>query len=184
MSVVIAIKDKDRIVIGCDSEVGCGQLKGKLDNKNTCKIWKIENCENGLMGCVGYLRDAQLIQCEDNLIDELSQLKNNINFKYVVKKLCKKLYDILNDNHRIENNSMSSTFIFAYKDMAFKISEDLTVTPIEEFLVIGCGDEVATGILAINSDKPVEKRIEEAIKICAENIYGIDNNIIIKYTNI
>jgi ATP-dependent protease HslVU (ClpYQ) peptidase subunit len=189
MSIVIAIKEKNRIVMGCDSQVSCGYLKEKLDNKNCCKIWEVENCKNGLMGCVGSLRDLQVIQCEENLIDKLKQFEGKIDYKYVVNNLTDKMYDILchhrcvnKDNHGNCENYMNSQFIFAYKDMAYLISNFLEITPIGDYLVIGCGDQIATGILENNKNKTAEERIREVIKSCADKSNGIDNNIVIKNT--
>lgn len=189
MSVVVAIKDKNKIVIGCDSQVSYGHLKSKLDNELCCKIWDIENCKKGIMGVVGSLRDGQIIQCEEHLIDELKQFKNEVNYKYVVKILVNKIYELLFNNNRIKKDThgnyqdyIGSSFIFAYKDMAYLIDRDLTVLPIEDYIVIGCGDEIAMGVLENNKGKSAEERILEAIKTCSEKSSGIDSNIVIKTT--
>ena len=190
MSIVIAIKEKNRIVMGCDSQVSCGYFKEKLDNKNCCKIWEIENCKSGLMGCVGSLRDLQVIQCEENLIDKLKQFEEKIDYKYVVNNLTDKMYNTLchhrcinKDTHGDCENYMNSQFIFAYKDMAYLINNYLEVTSIDDYLVIGCGEEIVKGILDSNKDKMVDERIIEAITYCSEKSIGIDKNIIIKRTN-
>ena len=189
MSIVIAIKEKNRIVMGCDSQVSYGYLKGKLDNNDCCKIWEIENCKNGLIGAVGQLRDCQIIQCEEHLIDELKQFRNEINYKYVVTQLTEKIYNILNSFRRVKKDSVGnldefieSALIFAYKNKAYLISNFLEVTPIDDYLVIGCGDQIAIGILKNNKSKTAEERIMEVIKSCADKSNGIDNNVVIKKT--
>jgi 20S proteasome alpha/beta subunit len=189
MSVVIAIKEKNKIVIGCDSQVSCGHLKEKLDNKSCCKIFEIENCKCGIMGCVGSLRDLQVIQCEENLVDKLKQFEGKIDYKYVVNNLTEKMYDVLCSHRCIDKNShgycenyMNSRFIFAYKDMAYLITENFCATVIEDYLVCGCGDEIAIGLLESNKDKSAEERIRETIKSCSEKSNGIDNNVVIKTT--
>lgn len=190
MSVVIAIKEGKKIIMGCDSQVSKGyHRKEQLDNKNVCKIWEIENCKNGLMGVVGSLRDGQLIQCQEHLIEELAQLKGIVDYKYVVTQLTKKIFDVLSVNNRANRDNfgnydgtMNSNFIFAYKDMAFLITGEFCVTPIVDYLVCGCGDELAIGVLESNKDLSPQERIEEAIKVCSKKSTGVDDCIIIKTT--
>lgn len=190
MSVVIAIKADNKIFVGCDSQVSFNyHRKEQLDNKDVCKVWEIDNCKNGLMAVVGSLRDGQLIQCQEMLINELDQLKKNINYKYVVKHLTKSIFDILSANNRANRDSLgnydgtiNSSFIFAYRDMAYLIDSDLSVMPIVDYLVCGCGDELAIGVLENNKFKAPEERITEAIQVCAKKSSGVDNSVVIKTT--
>lgn len=188
MSIIIAIKEKDRIVIGCDSQVSKGHLKYRLDNKNCCKIWALSDCENAIMGACGSLRDAQVVQFESGLIPKLAILEGKIDLRFVVKELVEKIYSVLCNARcvdRVDNgfaNTINSEFIFAYKNMAYLISQDLCVTPIKDYLVCGCAEEVAIGVLENNKHLDVEKRISEAISVCAKKDCFVDNNIIIKST--
>ena len=190
MSVVIAIKDKNKIWMGCDSQMTLGHIKLKADNKSFCKIWEIPGCHNGLMGSVGYCRDAQVIQCDEQLVDEAFQYKNLISYGYVVKVLVEKVYKTLAEKRCIDKdnngnlvNTLRSCFIFAYKDQAYLIREDLSVFPIDDYLVCGCGDEIAIGVLENNKKKKPRDRIIEAIRAVAENDCYVDDNIVIACTN-
>lgn len=189
MSVVIAIKEKNKIVMGCDSQVSQGQLKNK-NTKNSCKVFKIKNCPNSLLGVVGYKRDSQLLFVENNLIREISILKNEINYEYVVKYLFNDIYEVLKTNNRIEKdnngnlvNYIYDDFIFAYKNKAFLISgADGSVEEIEDYLCIGSGEEIAIGVLENNKDKSAKERIKEAIKSCSKRTIYVDNEVVIKTT--
>ncbi|MEG1565382.1 MAG: hypothetical protein RR342_01405 [Bacilli bacterium] len=189
MSLIVAIKDNDRIVIGCDSQITSNGLKENCDNNSVCKIWEIKNCKQGIMGVVGHLRDGQLVQCQNNIIEEIFQLKNSVDYEYVVTNLSGKIYSILLANKRIlkdangnDENYMLSRFIIAYKDKAYKIENDLCVLPIEDYLVLGCGEKIAIGVLEKNKSKSPEERIKEAIILCSEKDLYINNNIVIKST--
>ena len=189
MSVVIAIKEKNKIILGCDSQVTCGYIKSILPN-NHSKIFDIKNCKHGLMGIVGSVRDCQLLSIQNNLIQELPLLKGEINFDYVVRNLYNDIYKILLDNNRILKDehghfltSTENDYIFAYKDKAYLINGgDGSVEEIEDYLVIGSGYEIAMGVLENNKGKIAEARIIEAIKACSERTIYVDDNVFIKKT--
>jgi len=44
MSVVVAIKDKNKVWMGADLQCTSGEQKIILKNPNNFKIWKIQNC--------------------------------------------------------------------------------------------------------------------------------------------
>ena len=58
MSLVVAIKDKDRIVFGADKQVSGAGSK----SHNTIKIWDVPELPGAIMGGVGSLRASQVIQ--------------------------------------------------------------------------------------------------------------------------
>lgn len=180
MSVVVAIKDKDCIYMGCDTQVSQGNYKTNLsDYENSSKVFKIENCDNGLMGVVGLLRHGQLLQTEDNLIDKLSMVENKIDFKYCVRTLFAKIYQVLlnygsikKDNDKTNHIYIESDFIFAYKDKMFEIGGWGTVYEGKDYLVTGCGRGVAIGVLEENKDLPPIERITKAISVaCKKDCY-------------
>lgn len=189
MSLVIAIKEKNKIIMGCDSQISGEWNKSTVDNKSFSKIFDILDCKKSLFGVVGRCRDAQLIQTEENLIDELKMFKNEINYKYVVRDLWNRLYKLLCDNNCVEKdeynnykNHIESAFIFAYKDTAFEIGSYGDVFEIQDYIAIGSGYDVAVGVLENNKNKTAEERIKEAIKIASEKTLFVDNNIVIKTT--
>ena len=79
MSLVVAIKDKDRIVLGADKQASTG---GTKDHTNT-KIWKLEELPGAIIGSVGSARASQIIQysqvIDKNLITDqcLKELKSS-----------------------------------------------------------------------------------------------------------
>lgn len=119
MSLVIAIKDKDRIVLGADKQVSAGDSK---DHTST-KIWPIEELPGAIMGGVGSARASQIIQyasiVDKNLIDK------DISTEYVICALAPTIAAGLKRNgFNIDAKedgvceTMPNAFIFAYKDKA------------------------------------------------------------------
>lgn len=193
MSLVVAIKTDQGIVMGCDSQVSFGNNKYRLTNDESCKIWNIINCPYGLMGGVGFLRDNQLISAHP-IINPERIITDSIDFDYVVCDLYSCLCDILESYHRIsleprcdESGNfippiLNNEFIFAYKDKAYEISQEGCVRSIDDYLVIGSGADVAVGVLDNNQDKTPEDRIVEAISTCYKNTLYVDNNVVLFYT--
>ena len=78
MSLVIAIKDKDRIVLGADKQVSSGDSK---DHTST-KIWQVDELPGAIMGSVGSARASQIIQYS-NIIDK-NLLSNEISTDFII----------------------------------------------------------------------------------------------------
>jgi hypothetical protein len=83
MSLVVAIKDKDRIVLGADKQASTG---GTKDHTNT-KIWKLEELPGAIIGSVGSARASQVIQYSQIIDKNLITLF----FIYIVL-IVKKIY--------------------------------------------------------------------------------------------
>lgn len=193
MSLIVAIKTEEGIVMGCDTQVSYGGNKYSLSDNTSCKIWNIINCPNGLMGSVGMLRDSQIISAHA-IIDPNKIITDSIDFDYVVCDLYTTICNILESYHRISLEPvydkdgsfippvLNNEFIFAYKNIAYHISQEGCVRIIDDYLVIGSGSDIATGVLDSNYSKPPEERIVEAISCCNKNTLYIDNNVILFYT--
>ena len=97
MSVVVAIKKDGIIYMGADSQVSRGGTRTTLSNPNNYKIWAVSDVENCLMGSVGTLRANNIIKVANDLIPEIVDIKNAVNFRFVVRHFVPRLMDELND---------------------------------------------------------------------------------------
>ena len=190
MSVVIAVKDKNTgaVTVGCDSQVSCGNLKNKL-NGDSCKIWRYNGISTIIIGGVGFLRDIQLVQTCHDLIDELDILKMKVDYEYCVTKLFTRIYKLMTDYNRVTiskegvpSANIESKFLIAFADKAFIIDNDGAVTEIADYLVLGSGEEVASGVLENNKNKAPKTRIIEAIEACAERTLFVNKDITVLST--
>lgn len=192
MSVVIAIKDKKTksIYVGCDCQVSCSNLKSNLKGESQ-KIWEIPiNNNNLICGGVGSLRAVQLIQVYPDIFETDNIYVHGLNLKYVITDLYDNLYNVLVDHRAITLDTQGkplqtilSSFMFAYRDKCFKIDHEGAAEEIDDYLVMGSGDEIAIGVLEANKDKRPEERIKEAIKACSDKTLFVNNNIKILNTN-
>ncbi len=178
MSLVVAIKDKDRIVLGADKQASTGGSKD-----HTCtKIWKLEELPGAIMGGVGSARASQIIQYSQ-IIDK-NLLNKEINTDFIVRVLAPTLAAGLKANGIVVDASdgakcdmMPNAFIFAYKDKAWSIWHDLSVSEIGEYIAIGSGSDVARGVLYATSEKDPFSRIVTSIEAAAESTLYVDNGI-------
>lgn len=178
MSLVVAIKDKDRIVLGADKQASTG---GTKDHTNT-KIWKLEELPGAIIGSVGSARASQIIQysqvIDKNLVTE------SIDTPFVVRVLAPTLANGLRNNGIVVDHAdgskcdmMPNAFIFAYKNKAWTIWHDLSVSEIEDYFAIGSGSDVARGALFATQDRNPFDRIVTCIEAAAESTLYVDNGI-------
>lgn len=178
MSVVIAVKDKDRVVLGADKQTSTGSNKD-----HTCtKIWEVTDLPGAVMGGVGSARVSQIIQYS-HIIDKNS-LDAEPTTEFVVCALAPVILATLADagiEVKPTDDSgcpiMPNAFIFAFKNKAWMIWNDLSVTEIEDYFAIGSGSEVANGVLYATKGKNPFERIVTSIDAAAESTLFVDNGV-------
>lgn len=176
MSLVVAIKDKSRIVIGADKQTSIGDTKD-----HTCtKIWPVDKLPGAIMGGVGLARASQIIQYSD-IIDK-NYLEEDVTTEFIIKNLVPTICATLEHNgiacgKEDESDIMPNAFIFAYKDKAWMIWNDLSVSEIQDTFVIGSGSDVARGVLFATKDKNPFDRIVTCIDAAAESTLFVDNGV-------
>lgn len=149
MSVVVAIKDKDRFVLGADKQSTCGNLK----SENETKLWTVPELEDAIIGAVGTVRAIQLIRyCQ--LFDK-NTIPEKLSTRYIVNHVVPWIVKTLQDN-QVECSitdsvgkfmTIPASFIIAYKDGCWIINNDLSVSEVYDYTAIGSGNEIALGAL-------------------------------------
>lgn len=186
MSVVVAIKENGKIMMGADSQCTKGGTRRSLSNPNNYKIWKVLDTENCILGHVGLVREANVIRVAHGLVPEMAQLKDKVDFSFVVKRLVPAMFDELEEYRVIKNGDeppkFESSFLFAYKDKLFYISDNGTVIEIDDYCAIGSGECEAIGSLISTEGESPEERIKKAIKASATNDIYVDYPIVITDT--
>ena len=186
MSVVVAMKDGDRILVGCDSQITSGYTKSTL--RSQVKIWKPEDDKNIIMGHVGILRDANIVSTTEKWVDELTAVNNSVDFKYVVRNIVPKMFSELRDCGRLKYinsmQSMESEFIFTYKNNAYMIECNGCVREVEDFIAIGSGERLSLGAWNTikKQDVSAEEKLIYTIKAACENDIYVDYPIVIMNT--
>ena len=182
MSLVIAIRDKDRFILGSDKQTSFG---GNKSHDNT-KIWELPECPNVLMGSVGMLRAAQIIQ-SSQILDLNELVKTGPSTSFIIHNVVPRIVNLLEENGfrvdatrnpNMDASTIPNSFIIACDDMAWTISSDLSVTEIDDYAAIGSGEAVAWGCLyATKNGKNSFDRIKTAIDAAAETTLYVDHEI-------
>ena len=187
MSVVVAIKDGNKVFIGADSQVTKGGTRTTLKNPNNYKIWKVDDSPNCLMAQVGNLRDANVVRLMSNIIDDYDEFYNRVNYRFVVKFLVPEIVKTLKEAGFLQTSDnfvdyMESSFLFAYKDKLFNINSDCSVIEVDDYVAIGSGSQEAIGSLLSTEGLSPKERIIKAIKSSATNDIYVDYPIILTDT--
>lgn len=177
MSLIIAIKEKDRIILGADKQASTGSTK----DHTATKIWEMSELEGALMGGVGSARASQIIQYSQ-VIDK--NFTGPINTEFVICALVPTIVATLKANGIATTASeedsctmIPNVFVFAYKDSAWVIWHDLSVVEISDYFAIGSGADVARGALFATKEKNPFERIVTCIDAAAESTLFVDDGI-------
>lgn len=179
MSVVVSIRDKDNgsVWVGCDSQVTLGGTKKTLVGGRR-KIWKPTDDKNIVMGVVGAVRDMNILETAEKWVDELTALKDEVDYKFAVRTLVPKIFKELETYNRIENDKgmkyMDSHITFAYKDKSYVVYGDGCVMESEDILATGSGFTSCLGAWTHLKDKdmPIKDKLVEVIKAgCESDLY-------------
>lgn len=180
MSLVIAVKDKNRIVLGADKQVSTGYSKD-----HTCtKIWEVPNLSGAIMGGVGSARASQIVQYTPIVDKNDLDTTSGVTTEWVILSLVPCIVSALKNGGidcSVQEEShctiMPNAFLFAYKDKAWMIWNDLSVTEVVDYLAIGSGSDVANGALYATPDNDPFDRIVTAIDAAAESTLYVDNGV-------
>ena len=188
MSVIVAIKKDGVIYMGADSQATKGGTRSTLSNSNNYKIWAVDDVDGCLMGSAGAIRVNNVIKVANDLIPEVVDLKNAVNFRFVVRHLVPRIMDELNDYNILQKNRddlpyMDASFLFAYHDKLYSIDAYGCVIEVDDFCAIGSGACEALGSLLSSTEEPSPvERIKKAIKASAANDIYVDYPIVVSNT--
>src|SRR5690554_850209 len=138
MSVIIAIKDKDYVHLIADSQTSVGDMKYMMPNETNFKIFKPKGLNGCLIGKSGSVRDKALIKTID------FELENNgeITYEVIVRNIVPKILEVSEEfgkKYNLKKENINSSYILAFKDKIYLISNDLTVYDINDHAAIGSG---------------------------------------------
>ena len=161
MSVLVAIKEKDRVVVGVDIRMSCGEAYADsysrrpkavhLNDKRDIIIGAVGNC-----GLVDVMR--QIIT--EYRIADIYKIDRSYIVKYILPALIVNVRDYeLTD----KEGKMDGRILIAVKDKAFVISGNYIVDEIQNYVAMGSGEDAARGSLL--TSEPFLKSPEERIKI-------------------
>lgn len=182
MSVVIALKFKNGVILGSDRQVTMGW--NKQENTVT-KVRKFEE-KNMAIGGVGSIRELQkMFTIERSLLENVSKL-TEANCVGVVNNITNEYRKFSYIGREEVITYLDGSFIFADAYNINYVAHDLGIVPNLDYFAIGCGDDLATGYLNVQlkdrdvtqlSKSTAEMLLINAIRTACKNSIGIDNNV-------
>jgi ATP-dependent protease HslVU (ClpYQ) peptidase subunit len=185
MSVIVAVKDEinKRFVIASDSQATLGQVKLEVT-----KIAKASNNKEVVIGGVGSARDFNILSTLDDVIDMSDTRREIVDINSIITKTVPKIEKALKDAGRVmggeHGQQIASSFLIAYKDRAWIIGNDLCVSEISNFGVIGAPWEMAIGAYEILKEykNTPEEMAGKAVDVCIRKTNTVNYPILITTT--
>lgn len=177
MSVVIAMKYKDGVVIGADRQATCG------DNKVVGGVTKIKMFpySKHAIGKCGYVRHTNALFTQEELVtfeDIVKQTEIDIN--YIVSVIMPNIRAVLKVFDEKEDIDDIGSTIYVTSDKIFTIESDGAVIENQNFACIGSGAVSANGLItqlySVNDEEMLSE--EDAITMVSAGIQTANENTI------
>ena len=171
MSVVVAIKQGDRIWLGADTQTTCGSDRFNQLSQNDFKIAKMDN--GMLISMTGETVSAQMLLAHPEwfTVDE----KKGLTKEHIVTKIIPQIYETLEEEGLLDRGDkgtpplMKLTVLLAYKDKLFEISRDLQVIRYEDYQATGSGaNAVNYGLSRVDKSKDINEQLLRLLRIGAK----------------
>ena len=145
MSVIIAIKDKNRIVVGVDSRMSsCDSYFDSYSRRP--KAIHINEKRDIIVGGVGNIGLVDVIKqiLAEHPMNEVYSLDRNYIVKYIIPALVVNVRDYEMSD---KENKMDGILLIAVKDRAYMIMGNYSVEEVDGYAAEGSGREAALGSL-------------------------------------
>lgn len=186
MTCIVGVLDKeeDCVYVGADSLASTNYNKLLMKNK---KIFKAKDNKNILMAICGDLGLSNFLSVEENLIEEIKELKNEVNLEHIIKYTIPNILNLADKYNCCETKNgrkyFSHSLIFAYKNQLYIIyGNGGILEPLDDYIASGSGIDFANGVLSENHDKPTTDRIKEALEAAEKHGVGIQRPFYIMNT--
>lgn len=175
MTCIIGLIDESRTWMGCDSLASNSTRQFTLKQR---KIFKLKDTSNAVIGFSGAVRDLNIMQYANNLIDYRDEPK--INHEYIVKNFIPNVIQLLKNNGRNEVDKgvdeQLSYFLLAYKNQLWRIESNYAVmSTTDNYNAIGSGTHYALGSLMTTENMELSpiKRIHLALQAASKFNPGV-----------
>lgn len=160
MSVIVAVKENGVVYMAADTQTTAGKNKFYGLNETAFKVARLKN--GMLVGFCGRVAARQTIlsSCDDYFT--LNE-QGGLDKKHIVNRIVPKLENKMEEIGDKEYWRMDVSILLAYKDKLYKITDDLKVISVNEFIATGSGADYAFYVLSEMQDLSVRDRILKAL---------------------
>ncbi len=175
MSVVIAIKYNEGVILASDKQASYGNLK----NDSCKKIFKSKYSETAY-GMAGSTRDIDILSC--NIVDLMNykDILDNVEMDktYVVNNIVNNIFDLLIDKNFTYKDAveLDGQYLIVSNQRIFQMFCNGAILEYENFCTIGSGGQLAKGLLEnvrhygnLNLEEATSLVTDAIIKSCKDD---------------
>ena len=152
---IIAVKDKDRVVVGsCNGDFWSGYTDKTLCDPDNVPIRFTE--DGTLFACSHTDARSDLLLYNEEL------LQKEITPKSMEREISPFVKKTMEEAHFVENNHWGNALLVCRDNRLFDLSPTFTVSEVGDFACHGIKLHLLFGVLDMNADKDAEARIVEA----------------------
>ena len=176
MSVVMAVKQGDRIWFGADTQATRG---GDRYNQLSPNDYKVTMFDNGvLLSATGETVTSQILLAHPEWFTVDGE--KGLTKEHIVTKIVPQIYETLEAEDLLEKDDkgtppiMKCTVLLAYKDKLFEICRDLQIIRYEDYQATGSGaNAINYGLARIDKTQDINEQLLRLLKISAK----LDSNV-------
>ena len=174
MSVVVVLKDKDKMLVGVDTRMSSDSGLYHDSYKARPKAIHFDEEKTVIGGMVG---NGNLLEVLRIIYDKHKKDRDSIDRKYIVKYFIPELITACSKRNLLvgKERHLEGSLVLLIKDRGYMIASNFNVSEIMDYEAMGCGDKAVLASLYTSKDyliNPVS-RIVKAIKATAY----VDNRI-------
>lgn len=181
MSIVIAVKENNRVIFGADTQTSIGNRKKCSTLESNLKVTKMPN--GILIGHAGLVENANTLTVHPEWFENLSD--EGLTKRFLVMEVIPKLILELKEKNLLDKDSapdveMQGSYIVAQKDKLFYIHRTFAVSEAPNYVSIGCGSFAADAVFFDSTDKrSTKERILSALNSAAMFDTGVDRPFVL-----
>ena len=176
MSVVIAVKQGNRIWFGADTQSTRGSDRYNQLSPNDFKVMKFPN--GILFSATGETASLQMLLAHPEWFTV--DAKKGLTKTHIVTKIVPEIYKFLDEEGALESEergtppTMKCTIMIAYQDKLFEICRDFHVIRYEDYQAIGSGSNaIVYGLSKLDKSKDVNEQLLQLLRLSAKH----DSNV-------
>jgi ATP-dependent protease HslVU (ClpYQ) peptidase subunit len=150
MTVAVAVKKGDRIVLAADSLVNFG---GQRYHPSNCRFRKIHLLGDSVIAWAGWSLYAELLAAHLQAAPPPTLNNEGDVFSFFIRfwRMLKEEYNMRGPNSDADHPfaDLYSTFLLVNRNGLFRVSSDMDVTEFQEYAAVGSGSKYALGALRV-----------------------------------
>lgn len=161
---IIYIKENGIDYLACNNNdiLSFGAYEDKVCSDNLT-MWKVKNRKRVYAGCGQLNRESDILRYDDKLFDKEVTYDSLVNYTVPRMKELLGYFDCV-----VKDVYWRNEMLIVSDSKAFLITQNMFVCDLNDFFVIGSGDNYLMGALEVTKNLPIVERIKKIISALNE----------------